>query len=81
MKGAILAQLLADRAAKRPAVLVTDLDGHLIKDKATAAQRTALTLKFADGTLDVSTGAAPPPPRPAPKPRSPATPGNQQELF
>lgn len=62
-------------------VLVTDRDGHLIKDKATAAQRAALTLKFADGTLDVSTSSAPPPPRAAPKPRSPATPGDQQELF
>lgn len=66
---------------ERGYVLVTDSDGNLVKDRATAAQRAALTLKFADGTLDVSTGSTPPPPRPASKPRPPATPGTQQELF
>lgn len=62
-------------------VLVTDRDGNLVKDKVMAELRSALTLKFADGTLDVSTGATPPPPRPTPKPRQTARPEGQQELF
>lgn len=66
---------------ERGYVLVTDSDGNLVKDRATAAQRTALTLKFADGKLDVTTGSTPPPPRPAPKPRPAARPEGQQELF
>ncbi|NLR69725.1 exodeoxyribonuclease VII large subunit [Novosphingobium sp. ERN07] len=65
---------------ERGYVLVTDREGHLIKDRATAAQRAALTLKFADGTLDVSTADAPPP-RPVAKPRPSARPAGQQELF
>ncbi len=69
---------------KRGYVLVTDTDGHLIKDRATAAHRPTLTLKFADGSLDVTTGDVPPPhpaPRPATKPRPTARPAGQQELF
>lgn len=66
---------------ERGYVLVTDSDGNLVKDRATAAQRTALTLKFADGKLDVTTGSTPPPLRPAPKPRPAARPEGQQELF
>ncbi|MFM6832737.1 MAG: exodeoxyribonuclease VII large subunit, partial [Novosphingobium sp.] len=66
---------------QRGYVLVTDRDGHLVKDRATAEDRGALTLKFADGTVDVSTAAVPAPPRTSPKPRQPATPAGQQELF
>ncbi|MFY7835158.1 MAG: exodeoxyribonuclease VII large subunit [Novosphingobium sp.] len=66
---------------ERGYVLVTDRDDNLVKDKATAAQRTALTLKFADGTLDVTAGETAAPPRPAPKPRPPARSAGQQELF
>ncbi|HQS95619.1 MAG: exodeoxyribonuclease VII large subunit [Novosphingobium sp. 17-62-19] len=66
---------------KRGYVLVTDADGQLVKDRATAANRPSLTLKFADGTLDVSTGGTAPTPRPAPKPRPPAPRAGQQELF
>ncbi len=66
---------------ERGYVLVTDRDGNLVKDKATAAQQAALTLKFSDGTLDVSAGATPPAPRPAQKPRPVARSGGQQELF
>ncbi len=53
---------------QRGYVLVTDRDGMVIKDRASAAARSALTLKFADGALDVATGAAPPlrPTRPKP---------------
>lgn len=66
---------------KRGYVLVTDSEGQLVKDRATAANRPSLTLKFGDGTLDVSTGDAPPPARPLPKPRPPAPRAGQQELF
>ncbi|MDP3550194.1 MAG: exodeoxyribonuclease VII large subunit [Novosphingobium sp.] len=66
---------------KRGYVLVTDSEGQLVKDRGTAANRPSLTLKFGDGTLDVSTGDAPPPARPLPKPRPPAPRAGQQELF
>lgn len=66
---------------ERGYVLVADSDGNLVKDRATAVQRAALTLKFADGTLDVSAGSTPTPSRPAPKPRPTARPEGQQELF
>ncbi len=62
---------------QRGYVLVTDRDGHVVKDRATAAAREALTLKFADGTLDVTAGEVSPaqPPaaaRPASRPRGTA---------
>lgn len=66
---------------QRGYVLVTATDGHVIRTREDAAGRPTLRLEFADGTLDVSTGEVPSPPRPAPKPRPPATPGTQQELF
>jgi exodeoxyribonuclease VII large subunit len=44
---------------QRGYVLVTDGAGHVVKDRASAAAQPVLTLKFADGTLDVSTGEAP----------------------
>lgn len=66
---------------KRGYVLVTDADGQLVKERAIAANQPRLTLKFADGTLDVSTGGTAPTPRPAPKPRPPAPRAGQQELF
>ncbi|WP_298290923.1 exodeoxyribonuclease VII large subunit [Novosphingobium sp.] len=66
---------------QRGYVLVTAPDGHVVRTREDAALRPVLSLEFADGKLDVSTGAVPPPARPAPKPRTAATPGNQQELF
>ncbi|WP_225010087.1 MULTISPECIES: exodeoxyribonuclease VII large subunit [Novosphingobium] len=66
---------------QRGYVLVTDRDGAVIKDRATAAARTALTLKFADGALDVTAGEAPPSLRPAPKPRLPASGDAQPKLL
>ncbi|MBB3859917.1 exodeoxyribonuclease VII large subunit [Novosphingobium hassiacum] len=62
---------------QRGYVLVTDKDGHLVKDRQTAESRIALTLKFADGTLDVTTGGT----RPVPRPRPVVPPAGQQELF
>jgi exodeoxyribonuclease VII large subunit len=64
---------------QRGYVLVTDRGSHVVKDRATAAQRADLTLKFADGTLAVTTvtsgtGAEPAPPVPTSPtaPRAPA---------
>ncbi|GHC85320.1 exodeoxyribonuclease VII large subunit [Novosphingobium pokkalii] len=71
---------------QRGYVLVTDRDGHVVKDRATAAARVALTLKFADGPLDVTTGQGPvptvsaAPPRPAARPRG-ATDSVQPKLL
>lgn len=70
---------------RRGYVLVTGPDGHVVRTREAAASHAILKLEFADGTLDVSTGAAPPPPapppRPAQKPRPVARSGGQQELF
>lgn len=63
---------------QRGYVLVTAPDGTVVKSRADAATRQALRLEFADGALDVSTGAAPA--RPAPK-RMTSPSGGQQELF
>jgi exodeoxyribonuclease VII large subunit len=56
---------------QRGYVLVTDRDGHVVKDRATAAARVALTLKFADGHAmsrrvkgRFTVSAAPPRPQP-----------------
>jgi exodeoxyribonuclease VII large subunit len=77
---------------QRGYVLVTDRDGHVVKDRATAAARAALTLKFADGLLEVTAGDAPAPapaaapapvpatPRPASRPRT-ATGDSQPKLL
>jgi len=59
-------------------VLVTDPAGNIVKNRDAAAREAALRLKFADGTLDVATGSAPPP-RPARAKSSQS--GGQQELF
>ncbi|MBF9150870.1 exodeoxyribonuclease VII large subunit [Novosphingobium jiangmenense] len=70
---------------QRGYVLVTGSDGHVVRTRDDAASRSALRLEFADGTLDVSTGAtlptSTPASRPAPKPRPAARPEGQQELF
>ncbi|NML94565.1 exodeoxyribonuclease VII large subunit [Novosphingobium olei] len=41
---------------QRGYVLVTDSNGAVVKDRASAAERTTLTLKFADGSIDVAVG-------------------------
>ncbi|MBY6219067.1 exodeoxyribonuclease VII large subunit [Qipengyuania aquimaris] len=77
-------QLHPDRPLERGYVRVTGPDGRTLTDRAEAAKEAALTLKFRDGDLEVSTGDAPPP-RPAPAPRrKPAkkgTPPAQDDLF
>ncbi|MCW1382220.1 exodeoxyribonuclease VII large subunit [Novosphingobium sp. KCTC 2891] len=71
-------------------VLVTDREGAVVKDRRTAAERGALTLKFADGALDVVAAgpegatpapSAPFPPRAAPKPRPAARGDDQPKLL
>ncbi len=51
-------QLHPDRPLARGYVRVTDRDGRTLTDKAAAAKQSALTLRFRDGELDVSTGAS-----------------------
>ncbi len=58
-------------------VLVTDAAGHVVKDRATAAQRAALRLKFADGALDVVPQGTIPAPKPGARAR-PSAPGDAQ---
>ncbi|MFK4004656.1 exodeoxyribonuclease VII large subunit [Qipengyuania sp. NPDC077563] len=85
-------QLHPDRPLARGYVRVTGPDGRTLTDKADAATYPALTLKFRDGDLAVSTGepadgsGSAPPSRPAPAParRKPArkgTPPKQDDLF
>jgi exodeoxyribonuclease VII large subunit len=63
---------------QRGYVLVTDGAGHVVKDRASAAAQPVLTLKFADGTLEVSTGEAPP--SSASSPASPARPRGRRAV-
>ena len=85
-------QLHPDRPLARGYVRVTGPDGRTLTDKADAATYPALTLKFRDGDLAVSTGEAvegsgsapAPTPAPAPVRRKPArkgTPPTQDDLF
>lgn len=68
---------------QRGFVLVKDPDGNLVRTKADAAGHSTLGVKFADGVLDVATGAVPsasakPKKR---KPRSDAAQDRQDDLF
>ncbi|NNC51959.1 MAG: exodeoxyribonuclease VII large subunit [Erythrobacter sp.] len=77
-------QLHPDRPLERGYVRVTGADGRTLTDKVQAEKEAALTLKFRDGELDVSTGEAPPPrPTPAPRRNPPkkGTPPAQDDLF
>lgn len=75
-------QLHPDRPLQRGYVRVMDSSGKTLTDRAEAAERQALVLKFRDGTLDV-TPVGKTPPRPASaraKPRS-AESGEQPKLL
>ncbi|WP_379553135.1 exodeoxyribonuclease VII large subunit [Qipengyuania sp. DGS5-3] len=84
-------QLHPDRPLARGYVRVMSEAGTTLTDKAQAAKEAALTLKFRDGDLSVTTGDAPPTPKSPPpkqkKPRSKApiqqtdTGGVQDDLF
>ena len=81
----LASQLHPDRPLSRGYVRVTASDGRTLTDRAEAAKEAALTLKFRDGDLAVSTGDAPPPPRQTPPKKRAApkkgTPPAQDDLF
>ena len=79
--GRLAEQLHPDRPLARGYVRVTDSDGRTITDRAGAAREAALTLKFRDGDLDVSTGGVAAPAAPRRKPAKPGTAPKQQDLF
>ena len=79
--GRLAEQLHPDRPLARGYVRVTDADGRTITDRAGAAKEAALTLKFRDGDLDVSTGGAAAPTAPRRKPAKPGTAPKQEDLF
>ncbi|RVQ67651.1 exodeoxyribonuclease VII large subunit [Croceicoccus ponticola] len=74
----VLPQLNPEAPLARGYAIITDAEGRAITNRAAAATQPALTLKFRDGSLDVTTGA---PPRPARKPSRPAGESGQQSLF
>ncbi|WP_324828884.1 exodeoxyribonuclease VII large subunit [Qipengyuania zhejiangensis] len=76
-------QLHPDGPLQRGYVRVIGSDGRTLTDRADAAKEAALTLKFRDGELGVTTGEAP---EPGPaharrKPRQTGTPVRQDDLF
>ncbi len=79
--GRLAEQLHPDRPLARGYVRVTGPDGRTITDKRDAAREAALTLKFRDGELDVSTAGAPSPAAPRRKPSRPGTAPKQDDLF
>lgn len=79
--GRLAEQLHPDRPLARGYVRVTDAEGRTITDRAGAAREAALTLKFRDGDLDVSTGGAAAPTPPRRKPAKPGTAPKQEDLF
>ncbi len=76
---AALARLASQLHPKKPLergyAIVRSGDGTVVTASAEAASHSALSLEFADGTLDVGVGGAPPPPpqktTPKPPPRKP----------
>ena len=79
--GRLAEQLHPDRPLARGYVRVTDAEGRTITDRAGAAREAALTLKFRDGDLDVSTGGAAAPTAPRRKPARSGTAPKQEDLF
>ena len=79
--GRLAEQLHPDRPLARGYVRVTDAEGRTITDRAGAAKEAALTLKFRDGDLDVSTGGAAAPSTPRRKPARSGTAPKQEDLF
>ncbi len=68
-------QLHPDRPLARGYVRVTGSAGGTVTSRSAALQETALELHFADGTLAVSRAGS------KPRPRRPATPARQEDLF
>ncbi|MFC3712249.1 exodeoxyribonuclease VII large subunit [Sphingoaurantiacus capsulatus] len=81
-----VAETLNPRATlQRGYAVVTRGDGHYITGADEARAAGALTIEFADGKVDVTTGEAPAAPRsapkPAPRPRDAGPAGRQGELL
>ena len=77
----VMRSLDPDAVLGRGYVRVTGPDGQTITDRAAAAKEAALTLKFRDGDLAVTTGDASPARVPRPKPRKRGTAPKQDDLF
>ena len=77
----VMRSLDPDTVLGRGYVRVTGPDGQTMTDRAAAAKEAALTLKFRDGDLAVSTGASPPRPAPRSTPRKHGTAPKQDDLF
>ena len=73
-------QLHPDRPLQRGYVRVIGSSGT-VTDRAEAAKEAALTLKFRDGELEVTTGKAPVAPKPKRTPPASGTPPKQDDLF
>ncbi len=76
----LVEQLHPDRPLERGYVRVIGSSGT-VTDRAEAAKEAALTLKFRDGELEVTTGKAPAAPKPKRKPPASGTPPKQDDLF
>ena len=80
----VMNSLDPDAVLQRGYARIVDRDGHTITDRHAAATKPALTLKFRDGDLDVTTGGAQaihpaPPPRRRTRPKG--TEPAQDDLF
>ena len=77
----LASQFHPEKPLERGYAIVRGPDGAAQTRKAAAEKHAALSLQFADGTLDVSHGGAPPT-KPAPRKRKPAKPvPGQDDLF
>ena len=80
--GRLAEQLHPDRPLERGYVRVTDAAGRTLTDRAEAEKESALTLKFRDGSLDVTPGSGGAPRSGQSQRKPPKTgPGEQAELF
>ena len=80
----LMVSLDPDNVVKRGYVRVIGPDGKTVTTCAAASKEAALTLKFRDGDLAVTTGKTPPvskPPKPRAKPPGKGTPPAQDDLF
>ena len=74
-------QLHPERPLQRGYAMVLDAKGAAVTDAAAARDEAALTLKFRDGTLDVSPAGTRAPPRPKPAPPTSDASGRQPKLL
>ncbi|XUU61449.1 exodeoxyribonuclease VII large subunit [Erythrobacter sp. HA6-11] len=78
----LASQFHPEEPLKRGYAIVRDSSGKALTRKVMAEKEAALSLQFADGVLDVSTGDAPAKPRrKQARPKSTGTSGAQEDLF